>query len=105
MCQGIHTLVGQFNSWSVYNGIDFTYDNDGNYFYIKNYHFIAGDGFAILEDGGWSVYYGYSNLDNPYSDLVSEGETNGVVPSVSFSATIIIDTLGFISFRNISIDK
>ena len=100
-----YTLVGQFNSWSVYNGIDFTYDSDGNYFFIKNYHFITGDGFAILEDGGWSVYYGYSDLDNPYSDLVFEGETNGVVPKVSFSATIIINTLGVISFTNVSIDE
>ena len=99
-----YTLVGQFNSWSTSKGVAFKYDGESDSFIIKGYQFTNGDGFAILEDESWNVYYGYSHLQKAYSDVVVEGETNGIVPIKNFSATILFKN-GVISLVNIVITK
>lgn len=86
-----YTMVGEFNSWATNTGIDLEFDANNNYFYISYYEFEDGKGFVILQDYGWSTYYGYSNLAGDYSEYLIEGETNGIVPIKNFSATVMFD--------------
>lgn len=85
-----YTMVGEFNSWAT-SGIDLEFDAKNNNFFISNYEFEAWKGFVILQDYGWSTYYGYSHLTGDYSEYLTEGETNGIVPIKNFSTTVMFD--------------
>lgn len=84
-----YSLVGQFNNWDASTGNDLTFDSQtGIYSYRANL-FLAGNGFVIIMDHNWEpAYYGFSHLADDYSSFVMEGETNGIVPIVDFTATI-----------------
>ena len=96
-----YALVGQFNEWVAENGLPLSYIPETGEFVIENYSFINGEGFVIVEDFSWNVYYGYINLEEPYADYVTMGETNGIVPTTDFTATIKFKG-GIISLIDIS---
>lgn len=83
-----YSLVGQFNSWIAETGNDLSFDSQTGVYSYKTDLFTAGNGFVIVEDHSWNVYYGYSHLADDYSSYLMEGETNGIVPIVDFTATI-----------------
>ena len=99
-----YSLVGQFNSWIAETGIDLSFDSQTGVYSYKTYLFTAGNGFVIVEDHSWYVYYGYSHLADDYSSYLMEGQTNGIVPIVDFYATIQFKD-GIITLVNLTISK
>ncbi len=84
-----YSLVGEFNGWDASTGNDLTFDSQTGIYSYKTVLFTNGKGFVIIMDHNWEpTYYGFSHLAEDYSSYVMEGETDGIVPIVNFTATI-----------------